>query len=250
MAAFEDFFSKQAEIYAKSRPHYPKELYDFLTEIVPSNEKAWDCATGNGQAATALSDYYKEVIATDASASQIEHAEKRPNITYRVATAEDSGIVSNSIDLITVATALHWLDLEAFYKEVNRVAKPNAILAAWSYFEVIWPAAMEEIIMDLGVNILKDYWSKSINKVRNKYEDIPFPFEEIPAPGFEIRVNWTLEEVKAYIHSWSPTQNYINVNHKSPIEVVEQQMLKAWGNPQEKKQLIFPLVMRVGRVRK
>jgi ubiquinone/menaquinone biosynthesis C-methylase UbiE len=250
MAEFQDLFSKQAEIYAKSRPRYPKELYEYLAGLTPSHDIAWDCATGNGQAAVALSGYFKEVIATDASESQIQHAEKQPNITYRVATAEDSGIESDSIDLVTVATALHWLDLDEFFKEVDRVAKPGCVFAAWSYFEVKWPEGMEDIIIDLGANILKGYWAKSLKKVEHKYEDIPFPFEEIKTPYFEIRVNWTLEELRAYLYSMSSTQNYINANNKSPIDLIESRLQQAWGNPQVKKELVFPLVMRVGRVRK
>lgn len=36
------------------------------------------------------------------------------------------------MDLVTAASALHWFDLPAFYREVRRVLKPHGCLAAWA----------------------------------------------------------------------------------------------------------------------
>src|SRR6266852_6241589 len=52
--SFKDHFSKQAPDYAKFRPKYPPELFEYLGGIAPQQKMAWDCATGNGQAAVAL----------------------------------------------------------------------------------------------------------------------------------------------------------------------------------------------------
>lgn len=103
---------------------------------------AWDCATGNGQAAIALCKYFKNVIASDASKSQIDNRFHRDNITYQVFSVEKASIPDNSVDMITVAQAIHWFDFERFYKEVTRVSKRNGILAIWSY-------GMHKLIMTL-----------------------------------------------------------------------------------------------------
>ncbi|HEX4936896.1 MAG TPA: class I SAM-dependent methyltransferase, partial [Gemmatimonadaceae bacterium] len=131
--AFNDLFSEHAATYVAARPEYPDELYRFVVGLAPGRELAWDCATGNGQAARDLARYFERVIATDASAAQIEHAAPVPNVEYRVATAESSGLADRSVQLVTVAQALHWLDLDAFYAEVRRVTVPGGVLAAWSY---------------------------------------------------------------------------------------------------------------------
>jgi len=130
---FRDHFSVQAADYAKFRPHYPTELFDYLSDIAPDNEIAWDCATGNGQAAVALASKFRNVIATDASEKQIKNAARHERIDYRVVTAEKSGIDSGKIDIITVAQALHWFALDLFYAEAKRVLKPQGVLAVWGY---------------------------------------------------------------------------------------------------------------------
>ena len=104
---FKDHFSKQAPDYAKFRPRYPQKLFDYLGSTAPSRHLAWDCGTGNGQAAVGLASVFDCVIATDASAKQIANAESHKKIDYRVAPAENSGIESETLDLIMVAQALH-----------------------------------------------------------------------------------------------------------------------------------------------
>src|SRR5947209_18805440 len=116
---FKDHFSAHAAEYAKFRPHYPDELFEHLASISPRHELAWACATGNGQAAVGLARHFEKVIATDASAQQIESAEPDKRISYRVAPAEASGIDSASVDLLWGAQARHGLDLDRFFAAAN-----------------------------------------------------------------------------------------------------------------------------------
>src|SRR5688572_14668535 len=130
---FHDHFSAVACRYADFRPHYPPAIFDWLAEIAPARGMAWDCAAGTGQATIDLAARFKRVIATDASPEQIAAATLRPNIEYRVATAEQSGLPDRSADLVTVAQALHWFDFERFYAEIKRVLRTDGIFAAWAY---------------------------------------------------------------------------------------------------------------------
>ena len=121
---FKDHFSKQAAGYARFRPRYPQKLFDYLASIAASRQVAWDCGTGNGQAAVGLASVFDRVIATDASEKQIANAESHERVDYRVAPAENSGIGSATIDLIMVAQALHWFDLGPFLRgSATRVEK-------------------------------------------------------------------------------------------------------------------------------
>ena len=89
---FKDHFSDQSAQYARHRPHYPAELFRFLAKLTTHRRLARDCATGSGQTAVALSKHFDEVIATDASAAQIDAAVAHTGVSYRVAGAEDSGL--------------------------------------------------------------------------------------------------------------------------------------------------------------
>src|SRR5215204_4418200 len=110
MAQFKDLFSARAALYSKYRPQYPRPLFDWVTSLVEQHRLAWDCGTGNGQAATSLAAYFDNVVATDASESQIAEAAQHPGVEYRVATAYESGLAARSVDLVTVAQAIHWFN--------------------------------------------------------------------------------------------------------------------------------------------
>ena len=151
-------FATEAAEYAHLRPTYPDELFDLLATVVASRDVAWDCATGNGQAATHLARHFGQVIATDESAEMIAQAPHDPRITYRVAEAEDSGIEDHWVDLVTVAAAIHWFDLDRFYAEVRRVVKPGGAIAAWAYYTPVFDSAIDAIIQRLVHDVLGTYW--------------------------------------------------------------------------------------------
>lgn len=53
-ARIKDHFSGHADCYEASRPNYPLALFEYLASLCKSRVVAWDCATGNGQAAVPL----------------------------------------------------------------------------------------------------------------------------------------------------------------------------------------------------
>ena len=130
---------------------------------------AWDCGCGNGQAAKSLIKYFNKVIATDASKEQIENALDINGVEFKIAKAEDSGIQSNSVDLITVATALHWFDKDAFYKEAKRVLKEDGVIAVWTYEEFRSTCELDAKFK-LIYDDIRSYWSDKLYDARNKYE--------------------------------------------------------------------------------
>jgi len=158
--SFKDHFSDASNDYRLYRPRYPSELFAYLASISPERKQAWDCATGSGQAALELSGYFSKVIATDASSTQIESArcDDKTAVCFRVASAEKSGIEANSVDLITVAQALHWFDIQAFSKEVNRVLKPGGVLAVWTYNLLQIQPEIDAQVNHLYASILNDFW--------------------------------------------------------------------------------------------
>ena len=75
--SFKDHFSGHADRYGAYRPTYPAALFEYLASLCPCHDLAWDCATGNGQAAHALVSFFRSVVATDARERQI--AQARPH---------------------------------------------------------------------------------------------------------------------------------------------------------------------------
>jgi SAM-dependent methyltransferase len=242
---FKDHFSKQAADYAKFRPRYSREMFEYLGTITPTREIAWDCATGNGQAAVELANVFNHVIATDASESQIANAEPHEHVEYRVAPAEQSGLQSSGFDLVLVAQALHWLNHDRFYKEIRRVLKENGVFAASAYNHVRTDKPIKEIIKRYYYDIVGPYWPPE-RALIEEFQKIPFPFPERQTPKFEVVAEWNLEHLVGYLRSWSSTQRFIAAADRNPLDQIASDLETAWGDPQKTRRIVWPLVLRVG----
>jgi SAM-dependent methyltransferase len=255
-----DLFSAQSKEYASSRPTYPCELFEFIVGLVDQKNLAWDCATGNGQAAVVLADYFKQVVASDISASQLENAQQKSNIAYRIFQAENTPLKDNSVDLITIAQALHWFDFDRFYSEARRVLRKGkdgitgggGIITAWAYGLHTISPAIDKVTHKLYEDILGDkYWPAERKYVEERYETIPFPFEQIPAPEFQIHLRWNLSELVNYFHSWSSVQRFIKKNKYDPVSEICDSLEDAWGGRNkvsEKRKVVWPLYLKVGKI--
>jgi SAM-dependent methyltransferase len=245
MVAFKDHFSKQAADYAKFRPRYPPELFEYLGSVAPSRALAWDCGTGNGQAAVGLASVFDRVIATDASEKQIANAPSRQLVDYRVAPAENSGIESETLDLIMVAQALHWFDLGRFYAEARRVLKPDGILAASAYNLLRVEPVIDEVVNRYYYEVVGPFWPAE-RKLVEQFADLPFPFYNVDAPKFEMTAQWNLDHLLGYLQTWSSTQRFIAAKGTDPLEQIIDELRTAWGDSQQTRNVTWPLVLRIG----
>ena len=222
-------------------------MFRYLATVAPGNQLAWDCATGNGQAAVALAEVFERVIATDASEKQIGNAEAHPRVEYRVAPAEESGIESKTVDLITVAQALHWFDLERFDAEVRRVLQPRGVVAAWAYKLARVEPAIDRVVNHYYSEVVGAYWPAERALVE-RFEELPFSFPEIAAPSFEMVAEWDAEHLIGYLRTWSATQRFMAANRRDPLQDVEEDLRTAWGDAGQLRRVVWPLTVRVGRV--
>ena len=195
-----------------------------------------------------LADYFSSVHATDASASQIAQADPHPRIHYRVASAEHSGLSSHSVDLITVAQALHWFDLDRFYAEARRVLKSDGVIAAWSYGMI----RVEGIEVDAAIQHfyrykIGSYWPPERRHVENGYRDLNFPFQLLDTPSLSMRVQWTLDQLLGYLRSWSASARYFSATGDDPAMGLAAELLPIWGGPQYRRQIEWPLSILAGR---
>jgi SAM-dependent methyltransferase len=244
LTSFKDHFSAHASQYAAFRPAYPKSLFEFLAAASNSSELAWDCATGNGQAARGLAPYFKRVIATDASATQIAAATPLENIEYRAATAEQSGLESASADLIAVAQALHWFDIPGFFAEAKRALRPGGLLAFWCYERNRVDSHCDAHIGRLFAEV-ETYWPPERDLVENHYRTIDMPFTELTVPAFEMTAEWQVDEILGYFRTWSASQRYVRDRQADPVAIIEAELREAWGR--DKRTVRWPLTLRLGR---
>jgi SAM-dependent methyltransferase len=244
---FKDHFSAGSSDYARYRPRYPAELFEFLVSVSPRHGLAWDCATGSGQAATSLARVFDHVVATDASPQQIESALPDPKIEYRVAPAESSGLEAGSVDCVTVAQALHWLDLDRFHAEARRVLVADGVVAEWCYFRLHVEPAVDALIRRYHDEIVGPWWPPERALVARGYATLPFPFERILTPSFAIEETWRLTDMVGYLTTWSATRRCRESTGVDPLDGFVPELTAAWGDPAMVQPVRWPLEVRVGR---
>ncbi len=241
--AFIDHFSKSSEVYARARPTYPDALFDFIASHAPGRGRAWDCATGSGQAAQGLARHFAQVDATDGSREQIAHAIASPRVRYSVQVAEQVDFPAGAFDAVTVASALHWFDLERFYPEVQRVLKPDGVFAAWGYSKQSVAPEVDRAFDKVFLEPLRPHWPAQSAKLWSGYRDVPFPFEPIQAPAFVMQMHWSLAEMLAYAGTWSATQRYV-ADAPDFLANAARELAPAWG--EGRRVVTLPLHFRCG----
>lgn len=247
-ADFKDHFSQGSAGYAAHRPVYPARLVDELAAISPGQSQALDCGCGNGQLSVLLAQRFERVEATDASTAQIAEAQPHPHVHYRTALAENSRLAHASVDLITVAQAAHWLDLDAFYAEVRRVARPNAVLALITYGLWHVEGDVDPIVQHFYKETIAPYWPPERRHVEEGYRTLPFPFRETTLPPLTIDVAWRLEDVIGYVSTWSAVKAARKALGTDPVEAFARELSAIWGDPETRRQVTWPLSLRVGYV--
>ena len=246
---FHDHFSSVASRYADFRPCYPQALFDYLASVAPKDSTVWDCACGNGQASVDLAARFHRVIATDASREQVASAAPNAKIEYRVATAEQSGLPDRAAGLVTVAQALHWFNFDRFYAEAKRVLKPGGAIAVWAYgINTVEGDGVNDLVQQYYSETVGAYWPPERKYVEDGYRAIPFPFIELTPPAFRMEARWTLEELLGYFSTWSATSRYVKAKGSNPIEPLAADLAKIWGAATDRRMIVWPLAVRIGRM--
>lgn len=240
-----DRFSGHSKQYAQFRPVYPPELYDFIFQQVTGFDIAWDAGTGNGQAAKVLAQRFNKVYATDISTQQLDQAIQATNIQYSVA-HEQTSFEEASIDLVTVAQAAHWFEMNKFSTEVKRVTKSHALIAIWGYGLLQISKPIDAIMTDFYTRTIGPYWDVERKHIDKHYANLHFPFSEIECPEFHLRIDWTLDELEGYINTWSAVRQYISTHQHNPVDSLIKQISQHWKETRQS--VIFPLFLRLGRV--
>jgi SAM-dependent methyltransferase len=241
------FFSDKSDLYASARPTYPAALYEFLRVQCEDLENCWDCATGTGQAAIALADIFDHVEASDVSAEQVAHAVAHARVNYSVQAAEKTDYADHSFDLITVAQALHWFDFQPFWLEVDRVLKPGGVFATWFYSWFRINDEIDAVIQSHLLDVIEPYWAAQNRLAWDHYREVDFPLAEIPAPTIPLNFDWQLDQVLAYVGTWSATRRCLDKQGDGFFDEFVSAMYAAWGSPLQTRQVEMDFFVKVGR---
>lgn len=243
---FQDHFSNQAAIYAQSRPTYPLALFDELARHAPARGLAWDCGTGNGQAAVALASHFQRVVATEPSEAQLAAATPHARVVYLRSAELAPTVRDRSVDLVTAAQAAHWFDRPKFYAEVQRVLRPGGVVALWSYWLARVNPEIDRVVDHFYTETTGPYWPPERRHIESRYRDFEFPFTEVPFPSLVITRQWTADDLAAFLGSWSAVDRYRQARGEDPLPAVTAELRALWGDG--RRAVTWEMFGRIGRL--
>jgi ubiquinone/menaquinone biosynthesis C-methylase UbiE len=243
-----DRFGDRADEYVRTRPTYPRALFELLERLTHAHDRAWDCGAGSGQTARDLARSFRQVLATDSSVRQLSRAAPEDGIAIVVAAAEAAPFRDRCFDLVTVSAAIHWFDRPRFFAEVRRVARPGAVLAVWSYYQTRIEPAVDAVLEYFADVVVDPYWDSSIQLNRHAYRDLEFPFERLPWPELHAEARMRLADLCQYMRTWSASVAWTRARGTDPVDVVRDDLTRAWGDPEVERLIRWPLHGAIGRV--
>ena len=246
--SFPDLFSDKASLYAAARPRYPSALFSYISDLSPTRTCAWDCGTGNGQAAVSLADHFEQVLASDPSAEQIANAIPVRNVEYSVQAAEKSTYPNQQFDAVCVAQALHWFKFDEFFAEVKRVARPGAVFCAWGYDWFRISPEFDTVFNSLVLEVVAPYWAPQTKILWSGYADVPLPFDRLTLPPMQIESSWNFYQLTAYVRTWSAVRRCEAEGGSNFLANAEQCLASLWGPPESERLVTMPLHILAGRV--
>lgn len=246
MTMNQNHFATGGDAYARHRPVYPLKLAQALAQRCANTDHALDVGCGNGQLSALLARCFDRVTATDPSRSQLESATRAPNITYICEPAEEIGSPDASIDLIVAAQAAHWFDLDRFYGQARRVARPGALLALVSYGVPRVEGPAHDAFHRFYWGPIHDHWPHQRRHVDEGYASLGFPFPEQTLPELTIECDWALEDLTGYINTWSVAKRVKESGAEHVLGEGLRQIRQAWGPAQNIHRVVFPIVGRLG----
>ncbi|KAK9292020.1 hypothetical protein L1049_019973 [Liquidambar formosana] len=255
-------FDKQAKIYVNARPNYPTEWFSMLAALTPHHTLAWDAGTGNGQAALGVAEHYEQVIATDVSEGQLQHAMPHPKVRYihtPLSMSEDELVNfiggENSVDLVTVATAVHWFDLPSFYSLATRLLrKPGGVIAVWTYNHIEISPTFNPLVKHFFEST-STYWNPKAQYAFDGYRTLPFPFESVGlgSEGNPVTLDVPKEMSFDGFVGFLRSSSGVNTAKEQGVDLLSEGVIKefesAWGGSKLVRSVNYKVSMLVGKVK-
>lgn len=234
--------AQHSKVYQKYRPEYPSVVYRAVLKYLDAanvrlvdggddgeqqltqsssnrRQNVLDLGCGTGISTLPLCDHFKRVIGVDISESQIEEARKAgeayEGLTYRIGFAHDLSFQEDgSVDLITIAQAMHWVDTKKFYPECTRILRPGGVLAAYGYgLPRLNNTEAQDLILHYHDVVLGEYWDSGRKHIVDCYQELykdfstAFPTSERD-DSLVLEKTYSFDDFIGYLQSWSAYQTY------------------------------------------
>ena len=227
--------------YQSHRPDYPAALFQWLAHHSPGHRLALDLGCGSGQACRALEPWFDNVLGGDVSVDQLKAAPSSASY-YLAAHADALPVADNSVDLITVAQALHWFPLPAFFHESARVLRDEGLLAIISY-GLCSVAGLEGLIEDFHDRTLKPWWPAARWLVIEGYRSVTLPWPELEGPPpMPLERQWRWRDMAGYLDTWSALVK-ARAHGDDPLAAFLPVLREQWGEVE--RTVRWPLQLRV-----
>lgn len=193
-----DKFTGRAEQYARFRPGYPEEYFDYLVgaSSLSRTSIVADIGAGTGIFTKHLLNRGVTVYAVEPNADMRSAAQDYlrdyPGLRILDGCDADTRLAAHSIDLITVAQAFHWFNTEKFRAECRRILKPASKVALVWNRQVLDNALVQEIACVCGslcpsfhgfagsrTDLSKmDFYKDGVYDYREYSDDLPYSLEQ------------------------------------------------------------------------
>ncbi|KAG9237590.1 S-adenosyl-L-methionine-dependent methyltransferase [Amylocarpus encephaloides] len=201
---FRSYTPAQAATYAAHRISYASAIYKLILEHHAQSGGEFglllDVGCGPGNATRDLAASFERVIGCDAGEAMIETArdlggktKSHGEVEFYVSPAEAlSGVKGlcedgeGKVDMLTVAAAAHWFNMDKFWAEAAKVLKPGGTLAIWTrasgFPDPNQPNAqkLREIILRFQDETIAKYELPGNRLARGTYENLPLPWQASP----------------------------------------------------------------------
>ena len=128
------------------------------------------------------------------------------------------------------------------------MGKPGGILAVWTYsFPIIEPE-IDRWLEHFYWETLAGFWPERIHYLEERYETLPFPFEEIQPPNFEMGSTWGVDNLIGFLGSWSAVRKLVEAQGKAAFEEQVKALEGVWGENSNKRKIRWPLHFRIGKL--
>lgn len=104
---------------------------------------------------------------------------------------------------------------------------------------------IDEVVNRYYYEVVGPFWPPE-RKLVEQFADLLFPFQEIDPPKFEMTAQWNLDHLLGYLSTWSSTQRFIAARGIDPLEQIIDGLRGAWGDPEQTRNVTWPLVVRIG----
>lgn len=155
-------FSDRVENYVKYRPHYPKEVIEYLKSqnMLGDNSVIADIGSGTGISTELFLSNGNKVYAVEPNKEMREAAEKLlcedKNFVSVNGTAEETTLPDGSVDIAVAGQAFHWFDIPKTKAEFKRILKSDGyVVLMWNVKQLDsspFMKAYEDMLLTFGTD--------------------------------------------------------------------------------------------------